>query len=311
VNSIGPILKVLVPIGIGIFLVQTRILQQEDSRTIRKLCVRFAIPLLVFTSLYKTELTVLSQVAPMCVALVAMSLALFGLGWTSALLVKGPDRRTAVHASIAFGNYGWIGWAASQVFFGDAGFQRAIFFTLLFWPALYVLGLPIGLIHAGREEGQKHWRLILGMAGPSLSALTLGAGMNWAGVRIPSFVYDPIQQFAAMAVPLILLSVGVQLEFRTMKSQLAPAGLISVARLVVGPAIGVAVLVLVRRTTGCDDPSAHVILLQSAMPIATLTPILADNYRMDLNVVGAAIVLSTLVSLVTIPVWVALMPYVI
>ena len=38
------------------------------------------------------------------------------------------------------------------------------------------------------------------------------------------------------------------------------------------------------------------------MPVATLTPLLEENYAMDKDLVSAAIVLSTLVSLVTVPV---------
>ena len=37
------------------------------------------------------------------------------------------------------------------------------------------------------------------------------------------------------------------------------------------------------------------------MPVATLTPLLEENFAMDKDLVSTAIVLSTLVSLATIP----------
>ena len=42
-------------------------------------------------------------------------------------------------------------------------------------------------------------------------------------------------------------------------------------------------------------------VLEGAMPIATLTPILEENYPMDKDLTSTAIVLSTLLSLATIP----------
>lgn len=307
-GSAIPILKVLLPIAIGIVLVQTGIFEMEDSRRIRKLCVRFTIPLMVFASLYKAELTVLNQVPPMMMALVLATSAFFALGWLAGARARDPGCRTAVHACITFGNYGWIGWAASHVFYGQAGLDRSIFFTLLFWPALYIYGLPIGMIHVGREDARRGWRLALGMAAPSIGALALGAGLNYLDAQLPGFVFDTIKQFGDMTVPLILLSVGIQLEFRSMRRHVAPAAVVTAARCLVGPGIGILTLWAVRAVLGCDTASAEVILLQSAMPVATLTPILADNYRMDLNAAGAAIVLSTLVSLVTIPIWIELIP---
>jgi predicted permease len=72
--------------------------------------------------------------------------------------------------------------------------------------------------------------------------------------------------------------------------------------LVIGPVIGWVLAVLLTR----DLVSWQVVILEGAMPVATLTPLLEENYEMDKDLVGAAIVLSTILSLVTLPILAAL-----
>lgn len=270
----------------------------------RKLCVRFTIPQLVFVSMYKMKLEDLRQALPMAVSLILLTVAFYALGWAVSRRMNGKERRSATHAAITFGNYGWIGWAAAQVFFGLHGFQRAVFFTMLWWPVFYGFGLSIGIMHHGKQEGERQWLYVLKMAAPALVAIGLGIGLNLLNVKVDgNFVYDTVQKFGEMSIPLILLSVGVQLEFRNITRQVAPACTVTAMRLLVGPALGVLVFFIVRATVGCDDVSAKVILLQSTMPVATMTPALGENFDMDLNVAGGAIVLSTLLSLLTVPLW--------
>jgi predicted permease len=309
VDSIGPILKVVLPIGLGVLLVQTRILAAEDGRGIRKLCVRLTVPLLVFTNVYGANLGVLGQVVPMMGALFVMSALFFVVGWGVSRLVAGTARRTAVHAVVALGNYGWIGWAVNDIYWGEAGFQRAIFFTLLFWPMFCLAGIGIGAVHRATAAGQGPWRSMLALAGPVMGSLAAGAALNVTGVPVPGFLMELFGRFGGMTVPLILLSVGVQLEFRAMHTQVGPAAVGTLGRMLAAPAVGLAVLWAVRATVGCDEVSARVILLESVMPVAAATPVLAsDHLRMDLNVVGAAIVLTTLVSLALIPLWAGVIP---
>jgi predicted permease len=107
-----------------------------------------------------------------------------------------------------------------------------------------------------------------------------------------------LRPFAVMTVPLILLSVGLLLDPTRLRARLRPALAISAATLVVGPLLGW----LLARWLAPDPTTASAIVLLGAMPVATLVPVLGESYEMDMGIVNTAIVLSTLLSLVTIPV---------
>jgi hypothetical protein len=233
----------------------------------------------------------------MVLSLLAMTAGLFLLGWAAACTVSGASRKAAVHACVTFGNYGWMGLGVAQALLGDAGSQRVVYFILLWWPVFYGFGLPIGLIHGERRKGRIPLGRAVGVAAPVLAALAIGLAANLGSVALPSLVHTAFRPFADMTVPLILLSVGLLLDPTRLHGRLRPALLISAVTLAAGPLLGW----VIAGWIAPDGISAAAIVLLGAMPVATLTPVLGESYDMDMDIVNTAIVLSTLLSLVTIP----------
>jgi predicted permease len=297
-DAVLPVGKVMIPIGLGLLLRLVRLFGDDEGELLRKFVVRFTVPLFVFFSLYGAEAESLASIGPMVFALVAMTAGLFLLGWAVALTVRGAPQRAAVHACVTFGNYGWMGLGVAQALLGDAGSQRVVYFILLWWPVFYGFGLPIGLIHGERRKGRIPLGRAAAVAAPVLVAMALGLAANLGGVALPSLVDTALRPFADMTVPLILLSVGLLLDPTRLRARLRPALAISAATLVVGPLLGW----LLARWLAPDPTTASAIVLLGAMPVATLVPVLGESYEMDMGIVNTAIVLSTLLSLVTIPV---------
>jgi hypothetical protein len=101
-----------------------------------------------------------------------------------------------------------------------------------------------------------------------------------------------------MSVPLILFGVGLMLDIKGMHRAVGPALLVSAATLIVAPFIGWELAALITR----DSVSYSVVILDAAMPVATLTVVLAEYYEMDTGVVTTALGLSTFLSMLTLPV---------
>jgi predicted permease len=292
------ILSVLIPILLGWALRLGRIFGDREGDVLRSFVVRFALPVLVFFSMYDAGRDDISAMPSMLASLVVLTAALFPLGLLCSRLFKGTDRRTAVHACCTFGNYGWLGFGVAQVLLGEPGLRRAVFFCVLWWPVFYGFGLPIGLIHARRERGGLPiWKAVR-LATPVISCLVVGFLFNLRGWRLPSLLETTMRPFGETTVPLILISVGMMLDLSGIRKALAPALLVSAFTLLVKPLIGWALAAVLTR----DPTSYAVVILNAAMPVATLTPVLAENFEMDLDVTNTSIVLSTLLSLITLPI---------
>jgi hypothetical protein len=297
-NVTERILSVLIPILLGWALRLGRIFGDREGDVLRSFVVRFALPVLVFFSMYDAGRDDISAMPSMLASLVVLTAALFPLGLLCSRLFKGTGRRTAVHACCTFGNYGWLGFGVAQVLLGEPGLRRAVFFCVLWWPVFYGFGLPIGLIHARRERGGLPiWKAVR-LATPVISCLVAGFLFNLRGWRLPSLLETTMRPFGETTVPLILISVGMMLDLSGIRKALAPALLVSAFTLLVKPLIGWALAAVLTR----DPTSYAVVILNAAMPVATLTPILAENFEMDLDVTNTSIVLSTLLSLITLPI---------
>lgn len=297
-----PIAKVLVPIGLGLLLRLIGMFGDDEGVVLRKFVVRFTVPIFVFFSIYEAETDSIAAIGPMMLALPLLSVVLFLLGWAVASRFQGGPRRAAVHACITFCNYGWLGWGVAAALLGKEGLQRAVYFTLLWWPVFYAFGLPIGLIHTGRRGGGVSLRRTLTVALPPLAAMALGLAANLGGLRVPALVSEALMPFGRMTVPIILLSVGMMLDFSRLHHELRPALIIGVISLVVGPLVAWGLATMLAR----DGVTFDVIIFEGAMPVATIIPLLEENFEIDRNMVNSAIVLSTALSFVTLPIVAAL-----
>ena len=301
-SSTEKILEILFPMALGLLFRLIGLFGETEGEMLRKFVVRFTVPVLCFVSLYAAKAQSVASILPMAEAFVLMCLVMFAFGWLAALSVKEPAQRTAIHACITFGNYGWMGLGVMTALLGAEGTQRVVYFFMLWWPVFYGLGLPIGLIHVGRSTGGVPLGRTVAVAAPPIIASALGLAANLGHVHVPEHMVSMLAPFGDMTVPLILLSVGMMLDVTRLRMALRPALLITAITLVIGPLVGWGIAALLAR----DPVSYQTIILEGAMPVATLTPLLEENYAMDKDLVSTAIVLSTLVSLATIPVLAAI-----
>ena len=298
VETLLKIVQVLVPIFLGLAFRLAGIFGDKESDVLRRFVVRLAVPVLIFFSMYEAKRETVSALPRMMIAFVLISVALFFLGWLISRVADRVGQRTAIHACATFGNYGWMGFGVCQVLLGQEGLQKAVFFILLWWPVFYGIGIPIGLLHAHERKGKLPLAKALKVALPVLGAMGLGLIFNFARIEMPELVIKTIKPFGDMTVPLILFSVGLMLDFSRVHESISPALLVSAVTLLAAPLIGWGVASLV-----AEDPVSYgVIIIEAAMPVATLTPVLAENYDMDLNTTGTCIVISTVLSMITVPV---------
>ncbi len=116
---------------------------------------------------------------------------------------------------------------------------------------------------------------------------------------MPKFALNTVMLLGYTMIVLILMSLGVsltQMKVFSVKSSLIS----SVGRVIVGPIIGF-ILIKIFNLSGY---AAGVLLIQSSMPSAILTYLIASMYspKKIVDNISSMIVVSTLMSLITIPI---------
>jgi malate permease and related proteins len=123
----------------------------------------------------------------------------------------------------------------------------------------------------------------------------IGLVMKVTDVHLPDIIMTTGDLLGRCVAPLMMLSIGIALRpirLRTLPL-LAPAVII---KLCISPLIAYGVIVVI----GPDARLAKAILLEAGMPTMMLTMVFAQKYGLDEALLAEAIVVSTVVSMVTL-----------
>lgn len=261
-----------------------------DSRTIGRMLFYLATPSLVFRSLYSVQIDFASLQR---LALIAGSITIATglLGW---LVSYDQDRkrRSALAITSAISNNGNMGIPISFFALGEAGLALGS----LYYVINSSLGNTLGVMVA--SAGQAAWAQAArqSLKVPMLYAALLGLALNRTGTELPVSLYRAIDLLGDAAIPGMLILLGVQLSSAPIRSRQTVILRTGVIRLLAAPVLATALCALL----GVTGVERSVIILQSAMPTAVMTAVLATEYDTAPRLVAAVIFFTTLASMITL-----------
>ncbi len=134
---------------------------------------------------------------------------------------------------------------------------------------------------------------------PSTYAVIISVLFLYFDLEMPMFALNTVMLLGYTMIVLILMSLGVsltQMKVFSIKSSLIS----SIGRVIVGPIIGFGLI----KVFNLSGYAAGVLLIQSAMPSAILTYLIASMYspKKIVDNISSMIVVSTLMSLITVPI---------
>jgi predicted permease len=168
---------------------------------------------------------------------------------------------------------------------------------------LFTLGIALAA-RFGEHEGRINVLREL-LTFPAVIALAVALGYRF--VPLPPAVSTAVMDWtgvaASMAVPLIMVSLGVSLDFGAFRGSVAALGAVSGIKLLVLPALAVAAALLVRDLSGL-----RLVALQAGMPSMLLTLVVGERFKLDTALIASAVLVTTVGCLVTIPLVQLLLP---
>lgn len=296
---ISALLNVIVPVAlvalIG-YLLGRRLKLDQD--TVARLSLYALTPALAFDTILNAKIA----------AAEALTLTLgFLLTWAvtvtlSSLVARRWEVKTrrSVVASSTIWNSGNLGLPIALFAFGQSGLERALVVFLAGIIGTYILGPAIYNSGAGWRGGL---RAILRL--PVLWAACAALLWRVSGVGVPLGVSRGVHLLAQATLPLVLLSLGIQLGAAGKLSITPPMVFASGVRLILGPLAAFAISLLL----GLRGQPLAVLVLSASMPTAVNALLLAREYGGDAQTVAGVVLLTTLGAVVTVTAVVASLPY--
>jgi hypothetical protein len=255
-----------------------------DVEFVTRLAVNFATPFLIFSVLTNVEI---DPVAFRDIALASVAAyAAVGAATTAWARIAGLDRRVYL-APLIFGNTGNMGLPLALFAFGEIGLAYAIVVFAVMAVVAFTIG--VWLVAGGGSPNEA-------LKQPIVHASVLGMAAALLDYRLPDWANNSAELAGQMAIPLMLVTLGVAIAKLTVRDVGRMVAL-STTKLAIGVAAGLAAL----RWPGMDPVAAKVLFLQLVMPVAVTSYMLAERYRADPASVAGLVVVSTLISVLASP----------
>lgn len=285
-NLVLTVLQIVAPVGVlaAVGFAWVRMGFEYRLEFVTRLGMTLAVPCLIFTALMESRIdpAALASVSLAAVlAYGALTVAFWGL-----VRLAGLDRRTYL-APLIFGNTGNLGLPLALFAFGETGLGLAIviFAVMAVWSFTFGVWLV--------AEGGSPLRVL---KEPIVGATLLGALFLWQGWRTPQWITNALDLIGQMAIPLMLITLGVAVA-RLTPGRLGRAVWLSLLR----TAVCIAVAAGAARVMGLDPTAAAVLILQVSTPVAVTSYMLAAKYGADAEAVAGLVIVSTVLSVATLP----------
>ena len=243
--------------------------------------------LLVNSTIPPAELGQLGLYAATFIAVMALAGFLFGR-----ILRFSTKETIIVMLAAMFANAGNFGLALSDLRYGAPGLARAAPFYVVAGMITWTFGVII--VSLGSQPPLQAVKGLTRL--PPLYAVIAALFVTIVGIQVPKPLVDGITIAGRGAVPVMLIVLGMQMADVRQLAQVKVAIPAVAIRLLVAPVVAILLL----RLFGMSDLNYSVSLLQSSVPIAVSTIILATEYDILPEAMTTSVVLSSLLGPITL-----------
>jgi predicted permease len=201
-------------------------------------------------------------------------------------------RESSLILSSVFMNSGNYGAPIILFAFGEKGFQLAI----TFWVIQSIFMNSFGVYFAAKDKDGfiQSFKTVLKM--PAIYAAVLGLASGYFDIRYPLALLRPVDLLADATIPILMLTLGMQLAHVKLNAHWEPVTLSIILRLVISPLLAWGIV----HVFSVEGLLAKVLILEAAMPTAVVTTLLAVQYDREPDIVSNATLMSTILSTITL-----------
>lgn len=291
-------------IAVGYAAGKLAVLRGETVRAISRFIIDFTLPAMVLISMQRPFSPDLRDQALRILGISAILYTLsFPLAYMAARLYRSasePER--GVHRfAMCFSNTGFMGFPVAEALLG----RQSLFIVAIYNIPFQILAFSVGVLmiaRPSRAAATRHERFLAtlkALRSPAIVSAALGFVFFLSSIRIPDPFYTALDMLGSTTTPLAMVLIGAILAQTRFGHVLANPRiwLTTLYRLVLHPLV----ILVLARAAGLHGLELAVPVLITAMPVATNATILAGAYGGDEVTASGLVFISTIVSLITIP----------
>ncbi|MTK12352.1 MAG: AEC family transporter [Clostridiaceae bacterium] len=308
VNALGSVLSIVAMITVGYILTSKGWLDEKTSKVFSKLVCNISLPCLMISDLMgnfdRNKLNSLGKglVIPF------FSIALcYLLAIIVSKVIKVDKHKVGTFRSMFFvSNSIFIGLPVNLALFGS----KSIPYVLLYYIANTSFFWTIGA-YGISTDGQSKKSSIFSketfkrIVSPPLMGFVIAIILIMLNIQIPKFIMDTCKYFGNLTTPLSMLFIGITIHSVDISEIKMDIDMIAIlfGRFLISPIL----VFIMAHYFPIPELMKKVFVVQAAMPVMTNTAIVARTYGADHKYATVMTVVTTISSLIFIPIYMALL----
>lgn len=299
---------------VGILAFKFKVLSEFSKDAIEKLVFYITLPLLIITKVSVLEITpAILQNSILVIGFTYLILFVqIIFGNISAKLLKLPDRQAVIHSMHTFlGNIVFLGFPLLDALFPGG---EAMLYAALYQLVMNTVLWTYGISRLNPDIEKKGLINLKKLLNPNTIALVIGLIMMLFNIRLPEIIYNPLAGLGKTTMYLAMLYIGILLA----KSQIinmfkkSDVLILILNKLLIIPILLIIIIRIILNllSINMDEIAFSVIILEASMPCMTILVILAKRFGADDTKAMENFVVSTIISILSLPLIIYLMHYI-
>ncbi len=302
VLTLKQVIMLFIMIMAGFFGAKTGAIKTEAKTFFSDLLMKVTVPaMMVHSYMMEFDETVFSNT----ISVLGWSALTIFLSFVVTFLITGRMQgkdMPIIRCACVFSNSSYMGFPLILALFGSEGMIYASAFVTVL--NLYLWSIQYALF-TGKVHLKELLRTMLTM--PSMVAIIIGLVIYLGRIPVPDIIKTPLNSIGSMTSPLAMIITGMIMAGTSIKKQLCDKrmGLILGLRMFLIPLACIALF----HVMNAQGMSAAVIQILMCGPSAAVTTVFAVQFGYDEELTAAAVVVTTFLSIFTLPLWAYLIEY--
>lgn len=288
---INVIFPVFILMGMGILLHR---LYQFDLKTLSKITTNYLLPTVGFVNLYQSKINAGIFINIIWFQLLLSILLMFFSAILAKILKLDKGMSANFKNSIVLMNSGNYGLPVSQLVF--QGNPIGLTVQIIVMAIQNFITYTYGLLNCVSVRYKGANAIIEFLKMPMLYALIAGLMFQIFNIKIPLFLWKPLENVADAFLAMALLSLGAQVAFIKIKKIDLPLIFSCLGRLIISPMIAFIIIFLF----GLTGTVAKALFIASSYPSSRNSAQLALEYNNYPESAGQTVLVSTIFSSITV-----------
>lgn len=292
------VLVLFILVAVGFLCGKKGLIDDVASKKLTDIVLYVVTPCVMLSAFqreFSVELVGKIIIAAVCAALIhAGSILLAKLIFRD----KNESRKKVLRFSVIFSNCGFVSLPLQKAILGDEGWFYGSIFVAVFNIFLWTYGL-VSMSGDRRQLSVKKLVFNPGIVGVAVALILFLCRIN-----LPEILSLPVDYLAALNTPLPMLIIGYYLSKANFKAAFTDAGIYIAmgVRMVLIPLIALGLMLLFR----IDSTIIVAFTIAGSAPTAATTTMFSAKYDRDVELSVGVVASTTVISLVTMPLVVAL-----